>query len=167
MFLSPAFCWSCFPFSVLLLRCWGWGREYYRKMIAPEYLKHTTTRAPGASRLHGPQSNIAHALPSDLPRRRDGGRRQRRRHTDHVFVVPTAWGRLASRAAARSHPLAKSCPRKRLRPAQTRPSVPSSSISGSGSRACYELGQKSHRNADFTVGLVPSRSPIPAFLSRF
>ena len=34
-------------------------------------------------------------------------------------------------------------------------------------RACYELGQKSHRNADFTVGLVPSPSPFPAFLSRF
>src|SRR5215204_1652107 len=34
-------------------------------------------------------------------------------------------------------------------------------------RACYELGQKSHRNADFTVGLVPSRSLFPAFLSRF
>jgi hypothetical protein len=34
-------------------------------------------------------------------------------------------------------------------------------------RACYELGRKSHRNADFTVGLVPSRSPFPAFLSRF
>src|SRR5215213_8327839 len=25
-------------------------------------------------------------------------------------------------------------------------------------RACYELGRKSHRNADFTVSLVPSRS---------
>jgi hypothetical protein len=35
------------------------------------------------------------------------------------------------------------------------------------SRACYELGQKSHRNADFTVSLVPSRSLFPAFLSRF
>ena len=35
------------------------------------------------------------------------------------------------------------------------------------SRACYELGRKSHRNADSTVGLVPSRSPFPAFLSRF
>jgi hypothetical protein len=34
-------------------------------------------------------------------------------------------------------------------------------------RACYELGQKSHRNADFTVSLVPSRSLFPAFLSRF
>jgi hypothetical protein len=34
-------------------------------------------------------------------------------------------------------------------------------------RACYELGRKSHRNADFTVSLVPSRSPFPAFLSRF
>jgi serine phosphatase RsbU (regulator of sigma subunit) len=34
-------------------------------------------------------------------------------------------------------------------------------------RACYELGRKSHRNADFTVGLVPSRSLFPAFLSRF
>src|SRR5215218_2240433 len=34
-------------------------------------------------------------------------------------------------------------------------------------RACYELGQKSHRNADFTVDLVPSRSLFPAFLSRF
>jgi dipeptidyl aminopeptidase/acylaminoacyl peptidase len=32
-------------------------------------------------------------------------------------------------------------------------------------RACYELGRKSHRNADSTVGLVPSRSPFPAFLS--
>src|SRR5215207_6660661 len=29
-------------------------------------------------------------------------------------------------------------------------------------RACYELGQKSHRNADFTVSLVPSRSLFPA-----
>jgi hypothetical protein len=35
------------------------------------------------------------------------------------------------------------------------------------SRACYELGRKSHRNADFTVSLVPSRSLFPAFLSRF
>jgi pimeloyl-ACP methyl ester carboxylesterase len=35
------------------------------------------------------------------------------------------------------------------------------------SRACYELGQKSHRNADFTGSLVPSRSLFPAFLSRF
>src|SRR5215213_7906968 len=34
-------------------------------------------------------------------------------------------------------------------------------------RACYELGRKSHRNADFTVRLVPSRSLFPAFLSRF
>jgi hypothetical protein len=34
-------------------------------------------------------------------------------------------------------------------------------------RACYELGRKSHRNADFTVGLVPSRSLFPAFLSCF
>jgi hypothetical protein len=34
-------------------------------------------------------------------------------------------------------------------------------------RACYELGRKSHRNADFTVSLVPSRSPFPAFLSHF
>src|SRR5215208_3876596 len=34
-------------------------------------------------------------------------------------------------------------------------------------RACYELGRKSHRNADFTVSLVPSRSLFPAFLSRF
>ena len=34
-------------------------------------------------------------------------------------------------------------------------------------RACYELGRKSHRNADSTVGLVPSRSLFPAFLSRF
>jgi hypothetical protein len=34
-------------------------------------------------------------------------------------------------------------------------------------RACYELGRKSHRNADFAVGLVPSRSTFPAFLSRF
>jgi hypothetical protein len=34
-------------------------------------------------------------------------------------------------------------------------------------RACYELGQKSHRNADFTVSLVPSRSLFPAFLCRF
>jgi DEAD/DEAH box helicase domain-containing protein len=32
-------------------------------------------------------------------------------------------------------------------------------------RACYELGRSSHRNADSTVGLVPSRSPFPAFLS--
>src|SRR5215213_4523014 len=37
----------------------------------------------------------------------------------------------------------------------------------SASRACYELGRKPHRNADYTVGLVPSRSPFPAFLSRF
>src|SRR5215216_70041 len=35
------------------------------------------------------------------------------------------------------------------------------------SRACYELGRKSHRNADSTVSLVPSRSPFPAFLSRY
>jgi enamine deaminase RidA (YjgF/YER057c/UK114 family) len=35
------------------------------------------------------------------------------------------------------------------------------------SRACYELGRKSHRNADSTVGLVPSRSLFPAFLSCF
>jgi zinc transporter, ZIP family len=35
------------------------------------------------------------------------------------------------------------------------------------SRACYELGRKPHRNADSTVGLVPSRSPFPAFLCRF
>jgi hypothetical protein len=34
-------------------------------------------------------------------------------------------------------------------------------------RACYELGRKSHRNVDSTVGLVPSRSTCPAFLSRF
>jgi hypothetical protein len=34
-------------------------------------------------------------------------------------------------------------------------------------RACYELGRKPHRNANSTVGLVPSRSPFPAFLSRF
>jgi hypothetical protein len=34
-------------------------------------------------------------------------------------------------------------------------------------RACYELGRKSHRNADFTISLVPSRSLFPAFLSRF
>ena len=34
-------------------------------------------------------------------------------------------------------------------------------------RACYELGRKPHRNADYTVDLVPSRSPFPAFLSRF
>jgi serine phosphatase RsbU (regulator of sigma subunit) len=34
-------------------------------------------------------------------------------------------------------------------------------------RACYELGRKSHRNADSTVGLGPSRSTFPAFLSRF
>jgi len=33
--------------------------------------------------------------------------------------------------------------------------------------ACYELGRKSHRNADFTVSLVPSRSLFSAFLSRF
>src|SRR5215212_1668158 len=32
-------------------------------------------------------------------------------------------------------------------------------------RACYELGRKSHRNADFTVSLVSSRSLFPAFLS--
>jgi hypothetical protein len=40
-------------------------------------------------------------------------------------------------------------------------------VFGHTSRACYELGRKSHRNADSTVGLVPSRSPFPAFLSRF
>jgi tyrosinase len=34
-------------------------------------------------------------------------------------------------------------------------------------RACYELGRKSHRNADSTGRLVPSRSTFPAFLSRF
>jgi hypothetical protein len=34
-------------------------------------------------------------------------------------------------------------------------------------RACYALGRKSHRNADSTIGLVTSRSPFPAFLSRF
>jgi hypothetical protein len=34
-------------------------------------------------------------------------------------------------------------------------------------RACYELGRKSHRNADSTVSLVSSRSLFPAFLSRF
>jgi hypothetical protein len=36
-----------------------------------------------------------------------------------------------------------------------------------GSRACYELGRKPHRNADCTVGLVPSRFPFPLFLSLF
>src|SRR5215212_3047271 len=34
-------------------------------------------------------------------------------------------------------------------------------------RACYELGRKSHRNADFMGDLVPSRSLFPAFLSCF
>jgi hypothetical protein len=34
-------------------------------------------------------------------------------------------------------------------------------------RARYALGRKSHRNADSTIGLVTSRSPFPAFLSRF
>jgi transcriptional regulator with XRE-family HTH domain len=34
-------------------------------------------------------------------------------------------------------------------------------------RACYELGRKPHRNADCTVGLVPSRFPFPLFLSLF
>jgi hypothetical protein len=34
-------------------------------------------------------------------------------------------------------------------------------------RACYELGRKPHRNADYTVALVLSRSPFPAFLSCF
>jgi len=34
----------------------------------------------------------------------------------------------------------------------------------SHARACYELGRKPHRNADSTVGLVPSRSPFAAFL---
>ena len=34
-------------------------------------------------------------------------------------------------------------------------------------RACYELGRKSHRNADSTVALVPLRSPFSAFLRRF
>ena len=38
--------------------------------MTPEGLEHTTPRTPGASRLHGPQSNIAHALPSDMPRGR-------------------------------------------------------------------------------------------------
>jgi hypothetical protein len=37
----------------------------------------------------------------------------------------------------------------------------------SEARACYELGRKSHRNADSTVGPAPSRSTFPAFLSRF
>jgi hypothetical protein len=32
-------------------------------------------------------------------------------------------------------------------------------------RACNELGRKPHRNADCTVGLVPSRFPFPLFLS--
>ena|SRR5215210_394212 len=32
-------------------------------------------------------------------------------------------------------------------------------------RACYELGQKPHRNADSTFDLVPSRSPFSAYLS--
>src|SRR5215218_3551079 len=50
--------------------------------------------------------------------------------------------------------------------ARVHPSYPTMSLARMP-RACYELGQKSHRNADFTVGLVPSRSPIPAFLSRF
>src|SRR5215218_8211600 len=40
-------------------------------------------------------------------------------------------------------------------------------LPGGVARACYELGRKPHRNADYTVGLVPSRSPFPAFLSRF
>jgi hypothetical protein len=40
-------------------------------------------------------------------------------------------------------------------------------VQGLGPRACYELGRKSHRNADSTVGLVPSRSPFSAYLSRF
>jgi TolB protein len=35
------------------------------------------------------------------------------------------------------------------------------------SRACYELGRKQHRNADYTVGLIPLRSPFPAFLCCF
>src|SRR5829696_2369958 len=34
-------------------------------------------------------------------------------------------------------------------------------------RACYELGQKPHRNADSTLGLGPSRFPFFPFLSRF
>jgi TIR domain len=37
----------------------------------------------------------------------------------------------------------------------------------SGPKGCYELGREPHRNADYTVGLVPSRSPFPAFLSSF
>src|SRR5829696_5484124 len=41
------------------------------------------------------------------------------------------------------------------------------SVSTVLARACYELGRKSHRNADSTVGLVPLRSTFPAFLSRF
>jgi hypothetical protein len=34
-------------------------------------------------------------------------------------------------------------------------------------RACYEPGQKPHRNAASTVALVPVRSPFPAFLRHF
>jgi len=71
-----------FPFPLLLLRAGDRGcREYYRKMMALEGPEHTIPRTPGASRLHAPQNNIAHALPSDTPRGSDGGRRQRRRHT--------------------------------------------------------------------------------------
>src|SRR5215217_3216549 len=39
--------------------------------------------------------------------------------------------------------------------------------SSTPSRACYELGQKPHRNADSTLGLGPSRFPFFPFLSRF
>src|SRR5215204_2396415 len=46
-------------------------------------------------------------------------------------------------------------------------SVSTLSFEDTKTRACYELGRKSHRNTDFTVSLVPSRSLFPAFLSRF
>jgi len=38
---------------------------------------------------------------------------------------------------------------------------------GERCRACYKLGRESHRNADCSVGLVPSQSLFPPFLSRF
>src|SRR5215207_3313915 len=40
-------------------------------------------------------------------------------------------------------------------------------LRGAHARACYELGQKPHRNADSTLGLGPSRFPFFPFLSRF
>ena len=45
--------------------------------------------------------------------------------------------------------------------------TPARFMPGMGLRACYELGRKSHRNADFTVSVVPSRSLFPAFPRHF